>query len=89
MSANLLLKFRSKDTSFGVSRETLKALSTELDMAETAVVHIALANFARATLPAYEADDGPLTESDTERLQQSARAKMPTGRLLSKKSLLD
>ncbi len=88
MSANLLLKFRSKDTSFGVSRETLKALSKELDMAETAVVHIALANFAKATLPAYEADDGPLMESDIDRLKQSALSKMPQGRLLSKKSLV-
>ncbi len=88
MSANLLLKFRSKDTSFGVSRETLKELSKELDMAETAVVHIALANFAKATLPAYEADDGPLTESDIDRLKQSALTRAPKGRLLSKKSLL-
>src|SRR5712692_8358562 len=33
-----------------------------LGLSETQVVHVALANLARQTLPRYEPDDGPLTD---------------------------
>ena len=58
---SLLLKFRDKDTRFGVTRSTVKALAGELDITETQVVHMALAKFAEQLLPAYEADDAALT----------------------------
>ena len=60
-SENLLVKFRSKNTQFGVTRETVKALARKLDVNETQVIHMALSKFASDLLPAYELDDGPLT----------------------------
>ena len=43
---NLLVKFRSKDTQFGVTRTTVKAIAKELDVNETQVIHMALSKFA-------------------------------------------
>ncbi len=42
------------------ARRDPAALPT-LGLSETQVVHVALANLARQTLPRYEPDDGPLT----------------------------
>lgn len=42
VSDTLLVKFRPKDTRFGVTRRTVKALASELDVSETQVVHLAL-----------------------------------------------
>jgi hypothetical protein len=87
MGRDLLLKFREKDSPYGISREALKAMSKELDVAETMVVHLALAAFARDVLPTYEPDDGPLSKSDLDWVRKCA-AKSPRGKLISKKSLL-
>jgi len=57
----VLLRYRDKDTAYGVTRETTTRIAETLGLSETQVVHIALANLARQTLPRYEADDGPLT----------------------------
>ena len=40
-SDNLLVKFRSKDTSYGVTRATVKEIAQELDINETQVIHMA------------------------------------------------
>jgi hypothetical protein len=87
MSDKLLVAFRTKDTVYGVTRGTLKALSDELDMNETTVVHLALSRLARELLPAYEPDDGPLTPADLERLRKVARARLPKGKVVGTKSL--
>lgn len=87
MSNHLLLKFRAKDSTYGVTRETLKALSAATDASETMVVHLALSRFAKDVLPAYEADDGPLTEADRAWLRKSAKPHLPKGKLVSRKSL--
>ena len=58
---NLLVKFRAKDTQFGVTRGTVKALAQALDVNETLVIHMALSKFATDVLPAYAPDNGPLT----------------------------
>ena len=55
---NLLVKFRSKDTQFGVTRTTVKAIAKELNVNETQVIHMALSKFATDVLPAYAPDDG-------------------------------
>ena len=87
MSDKLLVAFRTKDTVYGVTRSTLKALSDELDMNETTVVHLALARLARDLLPAYEPDDGPLKPTDLERLRKAAKARLPKGKVVSTKTL--
>ncbi len=84
---SLLLKFRSRDTRFGVTRDTVKALARELDTTETQVVHMALSKLAEEMLPAYAADDGPLTTSQLAVVRKLAKAKMPKGKVLLKQSL--
>jgi len=86
--SNLLLKFKSKDSSFGVTRETLKALAEEMDVSETTVVHLAISRFAKEVLPAYEMDDGPLTVADINRIRKVAQPMLPKGKVLNTRSLL-
>ena len=87
LADSLLLKFRSKDSRFGVTRETVKALAGELDTTETQVVHLALSRLAAEMLPAYESDDGPLTASQLASLRKAAKLKMPKGEVLDTQSL--
>jgi len=75
----VLLRYRDTDTAFGVSRNTATRLAKTLGLSETQVIHVALAQFARQTLPSYEPDDGPLTDEqkkEIERLQPSGRMKV-------------
>ena len=87
MSRNLLLKFRAKDSPYGITRDTLKALSEATDASETMVIHLALSRFAKEVLPAYEADDGPLSAADMAWVTKTAKAQLPKGKIISKKSL--
>lgn len=84
---NLLLKFRTKDTAYGVTRSTIKALADELDVTETQVIHIALSKFAQDHLPAYEPDDGALSAKQIAALRKDAAAHLPKGKTLSKTTL--
>jgi hypothetical protein len=84
---SLLLKFRSRDTKSGVTRNTIKALAEELDMNETQVIHVALSKFAAEFLPAYAPDDGPLTAKQIKALRLDAEKHMPVGKTLSKEVL--
>ena len=61
-SSGILLRYREKDTPYGVTRRTTTKLAEKLGLSETQVVHVALAHLARQTLPRYEADNGPLTD---------------------------
>lgn len=88
MSDKLLLKFRVKSTSYGVTRETLRALAAELDTTETMVIHLAISRFAKEVLPAYEADEGPLSPSYLAWLKQTAKSRLPRGKVVGKKSLV-
>lgn len=86
-SENLLVKFRSKDTQFGVTRGTVKALAKELDVNETQVIHMALSKFAADVLPAYAPDDGRLTAKQVSALRNDADEHLPKGKILSKEAL--
>jgi hypothetical protein len=80
----MLFRFRGQDTAFGVTRRTIHALAAQLGMSETQVLHVALARMARDTLPAYEPDNGPLTDR-----QLAAIGKMvPQGKMKVTASLL-
>ncbi|MDD2685576.1 MAG: hypothetical protein PHY62_05415 [Gallionella sp.] len=81
--SKLLLKFKSKDSPYGVTRETLKALAAEMDVSETMVVHLAISRFAKEVLPSYEADDGQLTAGDIKRLQKAAEPMLPKGKAIN------
>jgi hypothetical protein len=82
MSDNLLLKFKAKDSKFGVTRETLKALSEEMDLNETMVIHLALSRFAKEVLPNYEADEGPLTAAEHAKIFREVRKTHGRGRVV-------
>ncbi len=86
--SNLLLTFKSKDSPYGVTRKTLKALAVEMGVRETMAVHLALAHLAREVLPGYEMDDDPLTAGDLARMRKAAQPMLPKGKILSKRSLL-
>ena len=86
--SNLLIKFKTKDSRYGVTRETLKALAEEMDVSETMVVHLAISRFAKEVLPAYEMDDGPLTTGDIARIRKAAQTMLPKGKVLRKRSPL-
>ena len=79
----VLLRYREADSAFGVSRNTTTKLAETLGLSETQVIHVALAQFARQTLPNYEVDDGPLTDSQ----QRAIEKLVPQGRMKVTKSL--
>src|SRR5688500_5465249 len=58
----LLFRLRNTDSPYGVSASTLKALSTVMGVPETQVIHQALRKLADDFIPAYEADDGPVSD---------------------------
>lgn len=66
----ILLRYRDRDTAYGVTRRTTAKLAETLGLSETQVVHVALANLARQTLPRYEADNGPLTKEQLEAIDK-------------------
>jgi hypothetical protein len=82
-TSGILLRYRDKDTTFGVTRKTTAKLADTLGLSETQVVHVALANLARQTLPRYELDDGPLTKAQMDAIDRL----QPPGRMKVKKSL--
>lgn len=81
--SGILLRYREKDTAYGVTRKTTTRLADTLGLSETQVVHVALANLARQTLPRYELDDGPLTEAQMDAIDRL----QPPGRMKVTKSL--
>jgi hypothetical protein len=81
--AGILLRYRHQDTAYGVTRKTTTRLAKTLGLSETQVVHVALANLARQTLPRYEPDDGPLTRQQMDEI----RRLQPPGRMKVLKSL--
>ncbi len=86
-TSSLLLKFRSRDTQFGVTRKTVKAMAKRFDLSETEVVHMALSRLAQEELPAYEADEGPLSARDLRALRKIADTALPKGRIVKKQTL--
>lgn len=82
-AGGILLRYRDKDTTYGVTRKTTTRLAQTLGLSETQVVHVALANLARQTLPRYEADNGPLTQQQMDEISRM----QPPGRMKVTKSL--
>jgi hypothetical protein len=80
----LLFRLRRSDSPNGVSAGTLKKLAQVLDMPETQVIHQALRKLAEDFIPAYEADDGPVSD----RMLDALKARVPQGQYKSVKSSL-
>jgi len=54
---------------------------------KTQAIHVALSKFAAKVLPAYEADDGPLTVEQIKLLRDQASKQLPEGKVVSRKDL--
>ena len=67
---SMLLKFKRKDSPLGVQKATVKQMANLLGFNETDVVHYALSKLAREIIPAYELDDGPLSESEINKIRK-------------------
>ena len=83
----LLFAFRAEDSEHGVTRATVQRMAQIKGLSETALIHLALANLARTTLPRYEPDDGPLTEEQLAAIREDASKYTPKGPLLSVRTL--
>lgn len=66
----MLLKFKRKDSPLGVQKATVKQMANLLGFNETDVVHYALSKLAREIIPAYELDDGALSESEINKIRK-------------------
>ncbi len=60
--ASLLFRLRPTDTPSGISGKTLARLSAHLGLPETQVIHQALRKLASEVLPAYESDEGAVSD---------------------------
>lgn len=79
----ILLRYRDKDSAYGISRATAVKLADTLGVSETQVIHVALAQLAKQTLPRYEIDNGPLTEEQMDEI----RRLQPAGRMKTRERL--
>ena len=83
----ILFRPREKDTASGITRKTLKRLANALDVAESEVIHRALAKYAQENLPRYELDDGPLTKAQHSAI--ASQVKRRHGRAQTIETLFD
>jgi len=81
--SGILLRYRDKDSAYGVSRATAVKLADTLGVSETQVIHVALVHLANQTLPRYEIDNGPLTEEQMDEI----RRLQPAGRMKTRERL--
>lgn len=86
-NSKILLALRAKGSSKGVTRMAVDSLVEELGMNVTDVVNLALALLVKEVLPAYERDNGDLTQKQLAALRNDADALMPTGAEIGCESL--
>ena len=69
----LLMRFEAVDTESKISHATLTSLARHLGYKrESEVLHYAVLKLASEVLPAYEADDGPLTAKQMAAIRKAA-----------------
>jgi hypothetical protein len=72
VSNQISFRYRTHDSSTGVTRATAQKLATQLGVDETQAIHIALHDLAVRVLPQYEADDGPLSREQVRQIRRHA-----------------
>jgi hypothetical protein len=75
----LLFRLRTIDSPNGISARTLRQLARVFGVPETQVIHQALRKLASEFIPAYEADDGPVSDH----MFRALKAREPHGRYTS------
>lgn len=83
-SDQIAFRYRTADSTTGVTRDTARRLAEQLGVDETQAIHRALRDLAVRLLPQYEADDGPLTAGQVRQIKQRA----PKGKKRSIRSSL-
>ena len=71
-NTQIAFRYRSQDSTTGVTRTTAKRLAEVLGVDETQVIHLALHDLATKVLPQYQADDGALTKAQLSQIKKSA-----------------
>ena len=71
-AAQITFRYRSQDSTTGVTRTTAKRLADVLGVDKTQVIHLALHELATKFLPQYEADEGALTKTQLNQVKKSA-----------------
>lgn len=69
-ATSFLFRLRSQDTPTGVSADTIDKLIKETGLSKTELTHLALRRMADDYLAYYEADDGPLTDAQLQRIDE-------------------
>ncbi len=80
----IAFRYRSADSTTGVTRDTAKRLAEHLGVDETQAIHLALHDMAVKLLPQYEADEGPLTAAQIRQIKK----RVPQGKKKSVRSSL-
>ncbi len=80
----IAFRYRTVDSTTGVTRETAKRVAERLGVDETQAIHIALHEMAVKLLPQYEADDAPLTMAQVRQIKKL----VPQGKKRSVRSSL-
>jgi hypothetical protein len=73
-TGSFLFRFRSIDTPTGVSEETVNQLMSVTGLNKTEITHLALKQMADKFIPAYEADNGPITEEQDRWIREKSVA---------------
>ena len=79
---SLLVRFRDRDSSEGISRQTMQKIARSLGLSETAALHRALAEYAKRHLPQYPRDDGPLTGADHHAIEAAVGDKFKNAKVI-------
>lgn len=69
----VLVRLRKHDSPQGVTRDTLEKLAKTMHLRVSEVVHVALVECAKANLPRYEPENGPLTSKQQKRIAELTR----------------
>lgn len=71
-SSEILFRMAETDSEVRISRETLTRMAKARGTSETEILHLAARRLADEILPLYEADDGPLSTEQMDRIQELA-----------------
>lgn len=66
----IAFRYRTVDSSSGVTRATARRLAAQLGVDETQAIHTALRELAVKVLPQYEADDGAVTAAQIRKIRR-------------------
>ena len=74
LSGLIPFRYRTTDSTTGVTRKTAQQLAERLGVDETQAIHLALRQLAVKILPQYEPDDGPMTAAQVRQIKKLAPA---------------